>query len=570
MKQSSYLGGHINPNIPQNEPLDERQVENKAGGYAYPVDPFRMLERFLVIGTEGGTYYASERDITKENIDNLKYCIGEDGVRVVNTIKDISYSGRAPKQDPAIFALAYCFAFGDDDTKKAVEENYKQIARTGTTHLMFVSFSDQLGDSHNAPRWRSSLRRLVGSWYNRPEVSDKHEHGYGLAYQVLKYQNRGGWTHKDVLSKCHYGQNTALFRWITGKEYGERQLSWDTKDADSNSKTYNRSYAATQATLPELIVGYERIKRAETKNEVVKLISEYRLTHEMVPNQWKNFPDVWEALLQEMPMMALVRNLAKMTSIGLLTGLSDATQLIISKLDNVEALRKSRIHPISLLVALKTYSEGSGFRGSLKWNPVAQIKEALDRAFYNAVGNVKPINKPVIICLDVSGSMSGWYTTSKIMNCLSPAEVGAAMAMITARVETRYEIIAFDTKARPFTVTPTDSLPSIISNTESMIGGGTDCAAGILEARRRKLKADAFIVYTDDETWQGSVHPTQALRGYNREMGIEAKLCSVGMVATKTSIVDPDIDSMMDVVGFDTATPSIVRDFVSGEMEVAK
>lgn len=571
MPKSSYLTQHTNPTIPQSEPLDERQEQNKAGGYTYKVGAFHRLERFLIIGTEGGTYYASETDITKENVENLKYCISEDGVKTVNTIKEISLAGRAPKVDPSIFALALAFAKGNAETKQAVESAYKGIIRTGTHHLMFVSFVDQLRG------WGASLRRLVGSWYDRDED--------GLAYQVLKYQERGGWSHADVLSKCHFGRNTPLFRWIMGREYGPRELDWNTTDSDGKGVVHSRKYCQSNKQgiesrsvrvfdpenleLPEIITAYEQIKKVDSKSSVIHLIERFRLTHEMVPNQWKNDPDVWEALLQHMPMTAMIRNLAKMTSIGLLTGLSDATQKVISSFSK-EVLHQARVHPINILVALKTYSKGRGMRGSLEWKPVSQIVDALDGAFYDAFETITPINKPIIIALDVSGSMFGghFWSSHNVLNVLSPAEAAAAMAMATARVEDRYEILAFSTQVVPFDITPRDSLKTVVEKMENMPMGGTDCAAAILEARRRGLKADAFIMYTDNETWAGRIHPTQALKGYSMEMGIEAKLCTVGMTATQSTINDPDLRYMLDVVGFASNTPALISSFVSGDVKV--
>ena len=73
---------------------------------------------------------------------------------------------------------------------------------------------------------------------------------------------------------------------------------------------------------------------------------------------------------------------------------------------------------------------------------------------------------------------------------------------------------------------------------------------------------DAFIVYTDNETWAGNIHPYQALEQYRREMGIPAKLVVVGMTATEFSIANPDDAGMLDVVGFDTAAPAVMADFI--------
>jgi 60 kDa SS-A/Ro ribonucleoprotein len=44
----------------QTEQADPRQVLNNAGGYTFTVDKFKALERFLILGAEGGTYYCSE------------------------------------------------------------------------------------------------------------------------------------------------------------------------------------------------------------------------------------------------------------------------------------------------------------------------------------------------------------------------------------------------------------------------------------------------------------------------------------------------------------------------------
>jgi 60 kDa SS-A/Ro ribonucleoprotein len=77
----------------------------------------------------------------------------------------------------------------------------------------------------------------------------------------------------------------------------------------------------------------------------------------------------------------------------------------------------------------------------------------------------------------------------------------------------------------------------------------------------REREIDAFVIYTDSETWAGEVHPAQALTDYRRASGIDARLVVVGMVSNGFSIADPNDRGMLDVVGFDTATPQLVADF---------
>ena len=96
--------------------------------------------------------------------------------------------------------------------------------------------------------------------------------------------------------------------------------------------------------------------------------------------------------------------------------------------------------------------------------------------------------------------------------------------------------------------------------------GGTDCALPMLYAMEREREVDAFVVYTDSETWAGDVHPAQALRQYRERSGIDARLIVVGMTSNGFSIADPKDAGMLDVVGFDTATPAVIADFAGGSL----
>src|SRR5260370_7073881 len=81
------------------------QVRNSAGGYSWEVDDWARLDRFLILGAEGGTYYVGERELVKQNHDVLVRCIKSDGVRAVNRIFEISDRRPAPKTHPALFPL---------------------------------------------------------------------------------------------------------------------------------------------------------------------------------------------------------------------------------------------------------------------------------------------------------------------------------------------------------------------------------------------------------------------------------------------------------------------------------
>ncbi len=107
-----------------------------------------------------------------------------------------------------------------------------------------------------------------------------------------------------------------------------------------------------------------------------------------------------------------------------------------------------------------------------------------------------------------------------------------------------------------------NSLNEVINKISNLQFGGTDCALPMLHAIENKLEVDAFVIYTDSETWHGNIHPNQALQQYRKASGIPAKLIVVGMVANEFTIADPNDSGMMDVVGFDTSTPALMSDFI--------
>jgi 60 kDa SS-A/Ro ribonucleoprotein len=86
----------------------------------------------------------------------------------------------------------------------------------------------------------------------------------------------------------------------------------------------------------------------------------------------------------------------------------------------------------------------------------------------------------------------------------------------------------------------------------------------MIQAEKTGLEIDTFVVYTDNETWAGSIHPHQALASYRRATGIPARLVVVGMAATEFSIADPSDAGMLDIAGFDGAVPSMIGDFSRG------
>lgn len=284
----------------QREPLPG-QVQNSAGGYSFAVDDWTRLERFLILGAEGGSYYASERKLTVDNAAAAKRCITVDGPRTVRIVQQISDAGRAHKNDPAILVLAMAAKLGDEPTRAAAYAALPAVCRTGTHLYHFVEFATQLGG------WGRGMRRAVGAWFNNRTADD-------AAYQLVKYQSRDGWSARDLLRLAHPVPATyshdALYAWAThpGEPHPHGTFCPEIVVGFEELKTL----AKEAGTGPDGIVYAPVVRRA------AQLIRDRKLPRECVPTELLTRAEIWEALLPHMGLTAMIRNLATMTRVGLL------------------------------------------------------------------------------------------------------------------------------------------------------------------------------------------------------------------------------------------------------------
>ena len=515
----------ISQPIPQSQPLDERQVPNSAGGFVYKIDNWARLNRFLVLGSDSSTYYQKAADLTRENAKCVTACFDENPIKTVDIIVSVSVEGRAPKNDPAIFALALGSVHKDLKARQAALSALPAVCRTATHLFQFVQASRALGHG-----WGRSFKRAVAKWYNDKSVGD-------VAFQMIKYRDREGWSHRDMLRVAHPDAKAldrrALYQWARRVKYNSKKL-------------------------PAIVSAFEFVQGTDaTKKDRLALIKEHRLPWEALPTEYNSDPDYWAAQLPTMGMTALVRNLGNMSRIGLIKPLSAAEKLIAERLSDEQVIRKSRLHPFNILVALKTYESGRGFRGSNTWEVSQPVVAALDSAFYKAFKNVEPTGKRYLIGLDVSNSMSSKMNNTNVSCC----EATAALSLVTASTEKQVYINGFCDRFVDLGIHAGMSLSQATQRAQNRNFGNTDCAIPMLCALEKKLEVDVFIVMTDNETWAGRVHPMKALQDYRRKMGINAKLIVVGMTSTGFTIADPNDQNTLDVVGFDTSVPTIMAEF---------
>ena len=369
-----------------------------------------------------------------------------------------------------------------------------------------------------------------------------------VAYAITKYKNREGWSHLDVLRLAHVlpkdAQQSCLFKYI-------------------------RDGPTVLAEMPEgktkaFLLATEAIKTPGLPlEEALRLIKTYRLAREHIPTPLLGNTEIWRTLLQEMPLTALLRNLTKMTSLGVLAGSETAN--VVHRLTNPVELKKARLHPFNILVALKTYaSGGEAGKGSVRCEPLPAIKTALNQAFDLAFANVEPTGKRFVLGMDVSGSMSGGGVIGSTI--ISPRVAAAAMAMCFMRKEPACTPIAFSDTIVPFPMNPRMPLETVCGLCDKIPFGSTYCDLPMTWAMENQVAADVFMIFTDCETSIKRFTPAVALKQYREKMGIPAKLIVFGFTSTGFTLADPEDRGMMDMVGFDASAPEVVRRFILDEI----
>ena len=101
------------------------------------------LRRFLILGSEGGSYYANERKLTLENAAAVKRCITSSensGIDAVGEIIALSQGRRAPKPGPLLFALAMAASYGSDVVRWQALNGLPLVAHTGSRLQMFIDY----------------------------------------------------------------------------------------------------------------------------------------------------------------------------------------------------------------------------------------------------------------------------------------------------------------------------------------------------------------------------------------------------------------------------------------------
>lgn len=556
---------------------EERMEPNNAGGFSFTLDPWSQLERFLILGTEGGTYYVDEKELTVRNTTLLTRCLVEDPQRVIKLIVQISDQGRAHKQGQLLFSLARASTDKNVAVRKlALFWALQLVVRTGSHLFEFVKYMLAFGG------WNRMRRKAIADWFETSELDD-------LVYQSIKYAQRDGWSVADLMRLSHPNvpfdfsdatpartQRRGVLAAITHPDWlqkvgdfdainiGPRKLGRIIGETDYFTALHDRMKGALD--LRGVLTAFPAAHQAKVAANLIKV---HKLPREAVPTELLKSHQVWDALLPNLPLHATLRNLGRLTAMSYFENgepvlIEHRLEQIKNKFLNAEYVTKSRLHPVAVMIAAMQYSSGGGVKHyakhtPLKWIAEPKIIDMIDQLYDLSYANVVPTGKRIVLGIDVSGSMH--YKDSG-KNGMTAAKAAAMVALAFMHVEPNIKIVGYTSKRRELPLISARSRMDDVMRQWPAIGEGTDCAVPVREAIKGNWKVDAFVNITDNETWAGQGHSQEFLEVYRREHNPAAKLICLATAANSASIVDEKDPLSLGIVGFDPMVIKLVTDFI--------
>ena len=521
-------------------------TRNEAGGRAYMLAPKHALAKLAATGCFNGTYYAQ----ADQQLATLKTLVDQVTDNVFLARLAVYSRERAMMKDMPV-ALLLALSKRDPALFRKVFDRVVDNGRTLRTLVQFVR-SGQFGRKGLS----YSLQRAVQRWLNAASVE-----------KLLSASIGNDPSLRDVLRLARPtpldNARRALFGWLT-------------------DKPVEKWAPATEADLPEEVMALAAFREAESAEAQVLILGNMHARWDLLADTAKGTA-VWAAIARKMGPQALRMNLNTLVRHGVIG--PDANREMIdyvaARLTDPEEIRGapgtpgSRQFPYQFLAAYMHAGD----------EVPQKIRAALHKAAEIACGNVPELPGPVVIGLDVSGSMAspvtgnrGHGATSK-MRCV---DVAALFAAAILRRNPDSVIIPFDTAAYEAKVDPSDSVLSLAERLAKFGGGGTNCSLPLAAANARYANRQfaGCVLVSDQESWVGAGYPrggngsTAVMTEWQTFVRNQVQLHGRGFAGPKlvcinlqsyTTTQAPDRSDILNVGGFSDAVFSVVAAFLADD-----
>jgi 60 kDa SS-A/Ro ribonucleoprotein len=338
----------------------------------------------------------------------------------------------------------------------------------------------------------------------------------------------------DVVKMVHpkpaQAWRTAWFAWLIGKSHDE-------------------------AALPPITQAFERFKRAAARRELAEVpdVPFQMLTAlELQPAQWAQIARAgsWQMVRQ---------NLNTFARHGVFE-IDGMAEVIAAKLRDPKAVEQARAFPYQLLAAYKATGDAVP----------AVVRDALQDALEASLANVPSFDGRVVVCPDVSGSMSSAVTgqrgsATSSVRCI---DVAALVAAAVLRKNPRARVLPFEQDVVKLSLNARDSVMTNAQALAAIGGGGTNCSAPLAVLNRERAAVDVVILVSDNESWVDATRrgATQTMREWEvlKQRNPQARLVCIDIQPYATTQAAERRD-IMNVGGFSDAVFTMMALFAEGK-----
>lgn len=297
------------------------------------------------------------------------------------------------------------------------------------------------------------------------------------------------------------------------------------------------------------------------KTNIMKIMA-----HPMSDEQWKS-------VAKQMTFNQLFKNLNNLIKHNVFKDESVALH-VYSVLSSKEEAQKSHMLPYSILMASKMLNQTLENMTNMSVDTSQLLRDALEEALKNSFGNTPSFEGNIVLCIDVSGSMSCTISNKGIATYLDAA---AVLALSFLNKNPKVTILPFCTRVHPsHSLSADNSFYENYQILEKFSGGGTDCSAPIRYLNQQKENADMIILVSDNQSWYqlnechsyGSSAKANILSEFNKFKSVnpDAKLINID-ISPYENTQAPSDKSVLLISGFNDSVFKILKTYLPNSEE---
>lgn len=489
-------------------------TRNRAGGLAYQMSDKHALVQYAVTNTFNNTYYVKG---TEHLAEVTELCNKVDPIFIAKAAVYARESGYM--KDMPAFLTAILVGQGELELVKKIFhrtiDNGKQLK-----NFAHIIRSGVVGRKSFGTATRNIMRNWLENRYDNQLFNDAIGGEVSMADLI-----------KMVHPKPKNERRSAFYAYLIGKKY------------------------AFEA-LPELIQHYENFKNGKTK-EVPNVNFQYLTSLGIDSSIWREIARNAKWTMTRMNINTFVRHEVFEGKFG-----KELIKLVAKRLANRDEIQKARAFPYQLFAAFLMTEDA----------PRA-ITLALQEAAEIACENVEVYNGNVVICPDVSGSMSATITgnrgsASSKMRCI---DVAALISSVYLRKSNLARVLPFAGRVVPIKLNSKDSIMTNAKKLAAIGGGSTECSEPLDLLNREKADVDLIIIVSDNESWSGKfflrdqatplIHVWNEIKTRNKN----AKMVLIDIQPGKTAQAPESIPDILNIGGWSDQVFDIINSFVKGD-----